>query len=467
MCYARVRGAAIMTTTYGVGELCTLGALMGARAHRLPVFHLVGMPSLRIQRQHRVTHHSLGDGVYGNFIPIAASVACVHTQLTADNAVDEIERVIREALRQSAPAYILLPEDQAHLPLLGTPIDGKPLCQIKRQLSAPAELEAAVAALADAVNQSRRPVVMPTALLQRYGVAKEAEELLRKTGLPFATTPMDKAVVSEALQGFLGVYLGMASAASAKDGVEKADLMLDLGGTVATDENTGCWTHKFPAHCLIVGDNYVRIGSALYTNVAIDDVVRELSDRLRPRDDLPSRGEAPQQAVVGKPEERITSAAFFSRLEKMLRPTDVLIAGTGTSILPLAKVALPDGAGYESQMLWGAIGWATPAALGVALADTSKRAILVTGDGAHQISANEIGVMGRAGIKPVIFVLHNDLYGIEVVLSETGHTYDDLARWDYHKLPAVMGCTKWYSAKLEDKALAHLDSHDGAALSRS
>ena len=214
--YARVRGAAIMTTTYGVGELCTLGALMGARAHRLPVFHLVGMPSLRIQRQHRVTHHSLGDGVYGNFIPIAASVACVHTQLTADNAVDEIERVIREALRQSAPAYILLPEDQAHLPLLGTPIDGKPLCQIKRQLSAPAELEAAVAALADAVNQSRRPVVMPTALLQRYGVAKEAEELLRKTGLPFATTPMDKAVVSEALQGFLGVYLGMASAASAK-----------------------------------------------------------------------------------------------------------------------------------------------------------------------------------------------------------------------------------------------------------
>ena len=49
--YARVRGAAVMTTTYGVGELSAINGLMGARAHRLPVFHLVGAPSLRLQRR--------------------------------------------------------------------------------------------------------------------------------------------------------------------------------------------------------------------------------------------------------------------------------------------------------------------------------------------------------------------------------------------------------------------------------
>ena len=73
--YARIRGAAILTTTYGVGELSALNGVMGSKAHRLPVFHLVGMPSERIQRLGLVTHHNLGDTVYDRFQPISAA-AC-------------------------------------------------------------------------------------------------------------------------------------------------------------------------------------------------------------------------------------------------------------------------------------------------------------------------------------------------------------------------------------------------------
>ena len=75
--YARRHGAAILTTTYGVGELSALNGVMGSRAHRLPVFHLVGAPSRRITRQSLITHHSLGDGVYGNFEALSAAAACV------------------------------------------------------------------------------------------------------------------------------------------------------------------------------------------------------------------------------------------------------------------------------------------------------------------------------------------------------------------------------------------------------
>lgn len=59
--YARIRGAAILSTTYGVGELSALNGVMGSKAHRLPVFHIVGMPSERIQRLGLITHHNLGD----------------------------------------------------------------------------------------------------------------------------------------------------------------------------------------------------------------------------------------------------------------------------------------------------------------------------------------------------------------------------------------------------------------------
>lgn len=45
--YARLRGASLLCTTYGVGELSALNGLMGSKAHRLPVFLVVGASCIR------------------------------------------------------------------------------------------------------------------------------------------------------------------------------------------------------------------------------------------------------------------------------------------------------------------------------------------------------------------------------------------------------------------------------------
>ena len=90
--YARVRGAAILSTTYGVGELSALNGVMGSKAHRLPVFHIVGMPSERIQRLGLITHHNLGDTRYDRFQAISETACCVSAVLTPDNCIDELER---------------------------------------------------------------------------------------------------------------------------------------------------------------------------------------------------------------------------------------------------------------------------------------------------------------------------------------------------------------------------------------
>jgi indolepyruvate decarboxylase len=92
----------------------------------------------------------------------------------------------------------------------------------------------------------------------------------------------------------------------------------------------------------------------------------------------------------------------------------------------------------------------------------------VTGDGSHQLTATEIGVMGRYGINPIIIVLNNGLYGIEDILSQTGHIYDSLAGWDYHTLPAAMGCRDWFCTRVEtvaefESALEAARNHSGAS----
>ena len=94
--YARVRGAAMLATTYGVGELSAMNGVMGAKAERSLVFHVVGMPSYQHQRVHKITHHTLGDGVFGNFVDLSAGAACCHAVITPDNCVVEMERVIAE-----------------------------------------------------------------------------------------------------------------------------------------------------------------------------------------------------------------------------------------------------------------------------------------------------------------------------------------------------------------------------------
>ncbi len=123
--YARIRGAAMLVTTYGVGELSALNGVMGAKAERSLVFHVVGMPSYQHQRLGKIAHHTLGDGIFGNFVHLSADAACCHAVINPENCILEMERVIGEARRNNQPAYIAVPSDYARSPVVSA--DAKPI----------------------------------------------------------------------------------------------------------------------------------------------------------------------------------------------------------------------------------------------------------------------------------------------------------------------------------------------------
>ena len=65
-------------------------------------------------------------------------------------------------------------------------------------------------------------------------------------------------------------------------------------------------------------------------------------------------------------------------------------------------------------------------------------------------------------------MLNNRLYGIEDVVSERGHVYDDIAAVEYHLLPQAMGCKDWLSRRVAtvgelDDALAAIEASGSAA----
>ena len=367
------------------------------------------------------------------------------------------------------PAYIVISEVNGLMPVIGTPVPGTPLDRVKRQRSDPRELEAAVEAVLAKLAAATNPVALMTSLVARYGLRRQATELVVKANLPVAVTPTDKGVIDESLPQYLGLYAGDSSQPeTARATVEQADLVLDIGGAVLTELNTGLWSDLLDLNrAVCIHDNWVRIGRKVFLNVAIDDMLEALLSRVEPTTSATSPPE-PLLPLSGAADDPTSSESFYPRLQRQLKAGDTLVIETGTCMFHLNGMPLPAGVSAEEQGVWGSIGWATPACLGVALAKPSGRTWLVTGDGSHQLTLNEIAVMGRYGIKPVIFVLNNGLYGIEDVISERGHPYDDLAPVQYHLLPAAFGCTGWLSARVAtvgelDKALDAISTHDGAA----
>jgi indolepyruvate decarboxylase len=450
--YARVRGCSMLMTTYAVGELSALNGVMGAKAERSCVFHLVGMPTMRSQRVGQIIHHTLGDGVFQNFANISAQAACVSAVITPDNCVHEMERVIATARAESRPAYIRVASDYAIMPI--TASDPAPY---PKPASGP-DLAKAVAAITERIGAARSLVILPAYTVSRFKLQGSLRALIEALGCPFAAMAMDKGVLSEAHPQFAGIYSGAASSPAVREVVEGADLVLDAGGVSFNDINTSAYSGRIPPERLVTIDiDHVRIGDRVYNPVRMGDVFAMLAKSVRknfgysaPRRETPAK-------PGGKPSDPITAAALYPRYRDFLKPKDLIVLESGSSTSGIVPLPLPDGAEVHCQPLWGSIGWATAATLGVALADRSRRTVLFTGEGSHQLTVADVGTMGRNGLKPILFVLNNGGYMVERALeANPDWVYNDLAPWNYHALPAALGCQGWFTAKVT--TLGELDA---------
>jgi indolepyruvate decarboxylase len=367
-----------------------------------------------------------------------------------------MERVIAEARRNNQPAYIAVPSDYAQSPVVLA--DVKPIVPGSNQ----AALQKAMAIIAERIKKAKSIVAFPAFTISRLGLQKEARAAIEALGCPFVTTLMEKCIFGENHPQFAGMYVGAVSEPKTRQIIEGADLILDLGGVNLNDITTAAYSGRLDlSRFITVGLDDVRIGDEVIANVRLEDILSELA-KLKPSS-APYQGKPQGLAQVnGKASDKITMTALYPRYAAFLRAGDTVVLETGSSSLGVTPTILPDGVRVEAQVLWGSIGWATPAAFGVALADPSRRTILITGEGSHQLTANDVGAMGRFGANVIVFVLNNSGYLIERALEKNPDwTYNDLAPWNYAELPKALGCANWYAARVT--TLGELDEAMKAA----
>jgi indolepyruvate decarboxylase len=461
--YARTRGVGAVCTTYGVGELAAMGAIAGSYAEHLAVFHLVGTPNLPTQEGRALVHHTLGNGEFDLFSKMAEPIVCASAIMTPQNAVSETERLIAEALYHRRPVYMAFPSDVADMPVLGA------AQSLDSPSSDPESLAAATEAVTAALDNAGQACVLPGVLLRRLGLQGAAAAFVDASGLPFATMFADKSVLGEDHPGYIGMYVGRLAGEPVRAFVESCDVVV-LIGAMLTDGNTAGHTVRLdPGKTINIGHHRTTVGATVYRNVEMADILTQLSRRTTKRAQRPGIAPETLGPIVGGGEDPITADALYPRLANFFRPNDVIMTDTGTSSLGLAFAQLPQGAEFHNQTLWASIGWATPAAFGAAVGAPDRRLILITGEGSHQMTAQEISQFDRRGLRPIVFVLNNSGYLSERLLcKDMALAYNDIAAWNYAELPHALGCQGWFNARVSscgvlDDALKTAEHADGAA----
>ena len=198
--YARLNGMAALFVTYGVGGLSAINGVAGAFSEHVPLICISGsLPVVAGDRDLRM-HHTLGDGGRGEFMRAYAQVTVAQSVLTPQNAVTEIDRLMREAWQRKRPVYMEVPSDITYLEVFA-PTE---TLVLERPRSDRERLAVATRAVADRLDAATSPVILVDLDADRHDVADEVAALSSQRHVPIVAVNIAKAVIDETHPFYLG-----------------------------------------------------------------------------------------------------------------------------------------------------------------------------------------------------------------------------------------------------------------------
>lgn len=438
--YARIKGAGAIVTTFGVGELSALNGIAGSYAEYVPTVMIVGAPALTTQARKTFVHHTLGTGDFKVFANMYKEVTVAQAFLNANNATAEIDKVLELCWLKKRPVYISLPADVIHVKV---PRPQKPL----NLTYPPSNLEAVhecVNAIISLLHEAKNPIVLADLCAIRHPMQGYLEKLLDITGIPFATMNLGKGIINESHPQYLGIYNGDLSCEGVQERVESSDCILSFG-TLLSDFNTGGFTAKLNATSTIeIHSDYVQVKHAVYKNIFFNAVLSALIEQLHAYQYSGKKVQKNAESIPDKAQNvSITQAWLWPRIGQFWQKESIVIADIGSPIFGTLPIRLPNHTTYISQPVWSSIGYSVGALLGTCLADPSRRSLLLVGDGAFQLTAQEISTILRHKLNPIIFLINNDGYTIEPAIHGADMPYNDIQMWKYSELPSVFGTNVW------------------------
>jgi len=434
--YARVTGqAGVCDATVGPGAAKLPSGLGEALGASVPVVALVSdLPA-------RLAPHRYRSAASQALDQQALLAAVTKWQATVPDAAT-LPALVRQAFREATtarpgPVALFLPQDVLDGPASGDLGETGLATSSARFGSFPAfrpvpdtgDLAAAAAVL----QRAKRPFILAGGGVLHSRAVAELTVLAEVLSAAVGTTLSGKGAIAEDHPLSVGVTGSMGTAAAAA-ALAEADVVL-LAGTKAGSGPTFGWTVPHPGQAVVQLDlDPAELGRVFPTATAVlADAragLRALRMALRvPRDksvagpdrsawrariaELAASWRAERDAERASDAVPIAPQRVLAEIEAVLGPDDILICD--------ASLASGWGGVYLEQRRAGrqvlcprgqaGLGYALPAAIGVATARPQGRTVVLAGDGAMGYAAGELATVTELDLPVTVIVLNNRSLG--------------------------------------------------------
>lgn len=464
--YARATGKlGVCVTTTGPGAANTAGAMGEARASRSPVLHIsTQVPSAQLLgKSGRFSLHESPQQV-----ELMGAVTVWSARVTKAEAIASmIAHGANAAMSgRRGPAFVEIPFD-----LLDAKV-GKTRRAIPAPPRPPSPTATEITRAAKLLSDATQPVIWAGGGVISSDAGKDLAAVAEALDAPVVTTFAGKGAIPA--DHPLALALPPHEPAVTKL-IASSDALLAVG-TDLDGMNTQGWRLPLPRPRIVINIENEDLRRNYGADLAIESDARPalsmLADALEAR--KPGAGAKRVSRVRSSVLRSLRSGAqsrqpfaFVERLRDAVADEDVIVADMAipgywtAAYLPANRPRT-----FAFPLGWGTLGFALPAAVGVAA--SGRRAIVICGDGGFAFAPGELATMVQENLDVAIVVVNDGGYGMLRFDEEErfGETFSvDLATPDFVALARAYGVrARKGSAEALDRDLLWATRRHGPAL---
>ena len=397
--YARASGkCGVCLSTAGPGAMNLVMGVSAAYKDNVPLLAITGDVPTGVKGENTFQDLPLND----IFRPITVKSYNAYSIEKLENSINEAFMHFEEGI--SGPFHINVPKDvqskmiNVHHKVIHT-----------KKIKTPKESD--ITDIIKLIEESKRPLIIAGYGIIFADAGEEFEKFVDKTQIPVTTTWTARGIISEKDERNIGL-VGNRGTNKANYASEHADLIIALG-TRLSERTT---SHIQTKNIIQINTNKEHQKAENFYNFEVKELLEKLNKK-----EIKTNTEKWKNRIKSK-EEEIFKAKKTEKLhpEKVVKhilkhsdenTTIIIDAGTIPTYFTMDSTIEKPGQILFSGGL-GPMGYSLPAAIGTSYARPDDIIFAATGDGAFQMTIEELAVISTYKLPIIIFIINNNLLGI-------------------------------------------------------
>ena len=291
-----------------------------------------------------------------------------------------------------------------------------------------------IAEVINLIEKSKRPIILLGGGAVGDGVDIKLNKFLAENKIPVITSLMGRGIIDETYPHYVGM-VGSYGNRCANMAVAKADLLITLGSRMDTRQ-TGAMYQEFLKDGKIIhvdlDENeldYHRLENRLKVHASVEDFLNALEKEKIAYQDYSTwnnwisklKENYSQDKEVERFVDNKAPYQLLQRLNKISKEGDVFTVDVGQNQMWSAQtLKLKKGQRFVNSGGLAPMGFAMPAAIGIAFANPKKTIYCVTGDGGFHMAVQSLLTIAQYNLNIKVVVINNGALGM---ITQFQHLY--------------------------------------------